>query len=73
VVGAGGAAGLAACGAGAVVLRSLTAWAGLSSFGALEISHTDVRPSTNPNVRPANKRAAAANVRRRSISAFPCI
>jgi hypothetical protein len=72
--GAGSAgAGLAIFGGGAVALRSLAARAGVSCPGALGINQADTLPNTNPNVTPANNRAAAANVRRRSISASFCI
>jgi len=64
---------LAVFGAGAVALRSLAARAAVSGLGAGEITQTDILPSTNPKVMPASNRAAAATVRRRSISASFCI
>jgi hypothetical protein len=56
-----------------VALRSLAAGAAVSGLGAGEITQADILPSTNPKVMPASNRAAAATVRRRSISASFCI
>jgi hypothetical protein len=74
--GAGIASGAAAAfGArGAAARRSPCSCAGVSRLGApVAISHTDIRPKVKPTVRPANKMAAAANVRRRTISGSLCI
>jgi hypothetical protein len=52
--------------------RSLAGRAVMSVLGA-STSHTDTLPKVKPNVIPANKMAAAANLRRRSVSASLCI
>ena len=54
--------------------RSLTGRVAVSVLGASNpTSHTDILPKAKPNVIPANKMAAAANVRRRSVSESLCI
>jgi hypothetical protein len=54
--------------------RSLAGRAVVSLLGASNpTSHTDTLPKVKPNVIPANKMAAAANLRRRSVSASLCI
>jgi hypothetical protein len=54
--------------------RSAASRAGVCPLGApVANSHTDILPKVKPTVMPANKMAAAANVRRRNITGSLCI